>query len=141
MAAQHTPDKLPDIDVGDTHSPDTKHDLERTTSITQDANGNTVVNREDGEVYIIDRKAERALVWKFDLRISPLLALMYLFNALDKANLGNAKTAGMSCGSPVCRDWKGERSADLLKGLRKILIWRGLTSTTFCCRFSLFRMC
>jgi hypothetical protein len=32
------------------------------------------------------------LVWKFDLHILPLLALMYLFNALDKSNLGNAKT-------------------------------------------------
>ena len=88
-------DKLPAVDVGHTHSPDrAKHDLERTTSITQDADGNTVINREDGEVFVIDRKAERALVWKFDLRILPLLALMYLFNALDKANLGNAKTAG-----------------------------------------------
>lgn len=88
--------KLPDVDVGDARSPDTKVDLERTTSITQDASGNTVIQREDGEVFVIDRKAERALVWKFDLRILPLLALMYLFNALDKSNLGNAKTAGES---------------------------------------------
>ena len=39
--------------------------------------------------------AERALVWKFDLRILPVLAVMYLFNSLDKSNLGNAKTAGL----------------------------------------------
>lgn len=44
---------------------------------------------------IIDAKAERALVWKFDLRILPVLAVMYLFNSLDKSNLGNAKTAGL----------------------------------------------
>jgi MFS family permease len=44
---------------------------------------------------IIDPKSERALVWKFDLRILPVLALMYLFNSLDKSNLGNAKTAGL----------------------------------------------
>ncbi|KAF2214236.1 hypothetical protein CERZMDRAFT_110605 [Cercospora zeae-maydis SCOH1-5] len=39
--------------------------------------------------------AERKLLWKFDLNILPLLAMMYLFNSLDKSNLGNAKTAGL----------------------------------------------
>ncbi|KAJ5157933.1 Major facilitator superfamily domain general substrate transporter [Penicillium coprophilum] len=43
----------------------------------------------------IDPQAERALVWKFDLRLLPVLAMMYLFNSLDKSNLGNAKTAGL----------------------------------------------
>ncbi|KAJ9635638.1 hypothetical protein H2204_005812 [Knufia peltigerae] len=43
----------------------------------------------------IDAVAERRLVWKFDLRILPTLAVMYLFNSLDKSNLGNAKTAGL----------------------------------------------
>jgi hypothetical protein len=38
---------------------------------------------------------EKALTWKFDLRMLPILAVMYLFNALDKGNLGNAKTDGM----------------------------------------------
>ena len=42
-----------------------------------------------------DSKAERNLVWKFDIRILPVLAVMYLFNSLDKSNLGNAKTAGL----------------------------------------------
>ena len=41
----------------------------------------------------VDPKSERALVWKFDLRLLPVLAVMYLFNSLDKSNLGNAKTA------------------------------------------------
>ncbi|KIW44524.1 hypothetical protein, variant [Exophiala oligosperma] len=43
----------------------------------------------------IDPEAEKRLVWKFDLRILPVLAIMYLFNALDKGNIGNAKTAGL----------------------------------------------
>jgi MFS family permease len=47
------------------------------------------------EALAIDPKAERALVWKFDLRLLPVLAVMYLFNSLDKSNLGNAKTAGL----------------------------------------------
>jgi MFS family permease len=45
--------------------------------------------------YALDPVAERKLVWKFDLRILPVLAVMYLFNSLDKSNLGNAKTAGL----------------------------------------------
>ncbi|KAE8393478.1 major facilitator superfamily domain-containing protein [Aspergillus alliaceus] len=43
----------------------------------------------------IDACAERGLVRKFDFRILPVLAIMYLFNSLDKSNLGNAKTAGL----------------------------------------------
>jgi MFS family permease len=43
----------------------------------------------------IDPEMERRIVWKFDLRILPLLAAMYLFNSLDKSNMGNAKTAGL----------------------------------------------
>ena len=39
--------------------------------------------------------ADRTIVWKFDLRILPVLAVMCLFNSLDKSNLGNAKTAGL----------------------------------------------
>lgn len=38
---------------------------------------------------------EKSLVLKFDLHILPILAFMYLANALDKGNLGNAKTNGM----------------------------------------------
>ncbi|MCJ1405436.1 hypothetical protein MMC11_008664 [Xylographa trunciseda] len=44
---------------------------------------------------VLTPAADRALVWKFDLRILPVLAVMYLFNSLDKSNLGNAKTAGL----------------------------------------------
>lgn len=47
---------------------------------------------------VMDSRAEQSLVWKFDLRILPVLAIMYLFNSLDKSNLGNAKTAGLEGG-------------------------------------------
>ncbi|ERS94883.1 MFS transporter [Sporothrix schenckii 1099-18] len=49
----------------------------------------------DNTPAVLDHKAERALVWQFDLRLLPVMAIMYLFNSLDKANLGNAKTAGL----------------------------------------------
>ncbi|KAK7911194.1 permease of the major facilitator superfamily [Apiospora marii] len=45
---------------------------------------------------VVDAQAERALCRKFDFRLLPVLAVMYLFNSLDKGNLGNAQTDGMS---------------------------------------------
>ena len=55
------------------------------------------VSTDDGGIktVLLTPAADRALVWKFDLRILPVLACMYLFNSLDKSNLGNAKTAGL----------------------------------------------
>ncbi|KAG5920956.1 hypothetical protein E4U42_006020 [Claviceps africana] len=44
---------------------------------------------------VLDPAAERSLCRKFDLRLMPVLAIMYLFNALDKGNLGNAQTNGL----------------------------------------------
>ncbi|KAK9369479.1 major facilitator superfamily domain-containing protein [Lipomyces kononenkoae] len=45
---------------------------------------------------VIDPAVERAICRRLDMRLLPLLALMYLFNSLDKSNLGNAKTDGMT---------------------------------------------
>lgn len=54
-----------------------------------------------GSVHVaVDHKAERRLVWSFDLRILPVLAAMYFFNALDKGNIGKSgmiSTEGPSC--------------------------------------------
>ncbi|KAJ4296404.1 hypothetical protein N0V90_006449 [Kalmusia sp. IMI 367209] len=44
---------------------------------------------------IVDRAAERRLVRKLDLRIIPVLWILYLCNFIDRANIGNAKIAGM----------------------------------------------
>lgn len=50
------------------------------------ADGKQATVTEDGEVLTaIDAKAESRLVWKFDLRILPVLAIMYLFNSLGKS--------------------------------------------------------
>lgn len=42
-----------------------------------------------------DKELERRVCRKLDLRILPLTAVMYLFNALDKGNISNAKTDGI----------------------------------------------
>ncbi|KAH0029504.1 putative MFS transporter, partial [Aureobasidium melanogenum] len=61
-------------------------------SITKD----NVSITQTGFITSLDAKKERAVVWKLDLHLLPLLAVMYLFNSLDKSNMGNAKTAGLA---------------------------------------------
>ncbi|KAF7306899.1 MFS general substrate transporter [Mycena indigotica] len=47
----------------------------------------------DSEIIEFTREEELQLLRKFDFMILPPLAFMYLCNALDKGNVGNAKTA------------------------------------------------
>lgn len=54
-----------------------------------------ILTTNDGTVVELNYALEKKLVWKFDLKILPVLAVMYLFNSLDKSNLGNAKTHGL----------------------------------------------
>lgn len=42
-----------------------------------------------------DAKAEARLRWKIDLYIIPTVALLYLFCFIDRANIGNARLAGL----------------------------------------------
>ncbi|QUC16625.1 uncharacterized protein UV8b_00866 [Ustilaginoidea virens] len=51
---------------------------------------------DDDTTRVVDHAAERSLCFKFDGRILPVLSLIYMFNALDKANLSNAETNGLS---------------------------------------------
>ena len=43
----------------------------------------------------VDTAIEKRFVWKLDLIVLPLLAIIYFTNSLDRANLGNAKTDGI----------------------------------------------
>jgi len=48
---------------------------------------------------VLDPKAERALVWKLDLHLLPVLAVMYLFNAVrlclgSRTNVKYVRPAG-----------------------------------------------
>lgn len=68
-------------------------DLETAEKLTSQSARSSISIPAASAPLTIDPKAERSLVWKFDLRLLPVLAVMYLFNSLDKSNLGNAKTA------------------------------------------------
>jgi len=43
---------------------------------------------------IIHRRLHRRVNLKMDLALLPLLSLLYLFNGLDRGNVGNAETQG-----------------------------------------------
>ncbi|KDN49592.1 MFS general substrate transporter [Tilletiaria anomala UBC 951] len=45
--------------------------------------------------YVPNSDAERRLVRKIDLRLMPILWLMYVLNYIDRTNIGNAKVGGM----------------------------------------------
>lgn len=85
--------------ASNTHAPehdqlDAKNGLEVTDSKAS-SDGNNPVPLEGQTEHLPTFEHEKRLALKFDVRILPMLAVMYLFNALDKGNLGNAKTDKM----------------------------------------------
>ena len=48
----------------------------------------------------------RRVSLKMDLSMLPLLSLLYLFNGLDKSNVGNAQTQGTHCSAYPKRSHK-----------------------------------
>ncbi|KAI8721340.1 MFS domain-containing protein [Fusarium sp. LHS14.1] len=68
-------------------------------SVTKIEAGDELSHMEDQKnvppEFTFDRKAERRLRNKIDLTIMPIICLMYLFCFIDRANIGNARIAGM----------------------------------------------
>lgn len=75
------------VDANSLSTIDKNEHLEQITS----ANGD-VINLAS---HYVNKDMERSICRKLDFRILPLTALMYLFNALDKGNISNAKTDGI----------------------------------------------
>jgi hypothetical protein len=50
------------------------------------------------EVYQLDAKADRRLTNKIDLKVIPIMGLLYLVCFLDRTNIANAKLAGLEAG-------------------------------------------
>ncbi|KAF4125864.1 Major Facilitator Superfamily [Geosmithia morbida] len=61
--------------------------------------GGSVSSMRDTEAMTVgarDPVAEKSYVRKMDLYLLPALSIMYFFNSVDRSNLGNAETGGMS---------------------------------------------
>ncbi|KAJ6592796.1 major facilitator superfamily domain-containing protein [Mycena capillaripes] len=78
--SDHSSEKFPQKKVPDT--PRTGPLLSETIDYTD----------EEIKNYIIDPEISRSITRKYDQRIMPMLFFMYLFSALDRGNLSNAKT-------------------------------------------------
>ncbi|KAJ9662469.1 hypothetical protein H2198_001358 [Neophaeococcomyces mojaviensis] len=66
---------------------ETAHEVAGRGHLATDKYGNATVH--------FDPAAERRLRWKIDLYIVPTVALLYLFCFIDRANIGNARLAGL----------------------------------------------
>jgi len=79
---------------------DVKHGLtekEYTDEIAHDAaaRGHVATDQYGQPLFQFDPVAERKLRMKIDLMIVPTVALLYLFCFIDRANIGNARLAGL----------------------------------------------
>ncbi|KAK9451599.1 major facilitator superfamily domain-containing protein [Limtongia smithiae] len=71
------------------------HDTDSTTSLLTHCHILLTDDVSVDEVVDIDPEIEQSICFKLDWRLLPALSIMYLFNSLDKSNLGNAKTDGI----------------------------------------------
>lgn len=55
----------------------------------------TDTNSYGNALIALDAKAEAKLRWKIDLYVVPTVAILYLFCFIDRANIGNARLAGL----------------------------------------------
>ncbi|KAJ1947198.1 hypothetical protein EC988_005443, partial [Linderina pennispora] len=65
---------------------------------------NDSVAIEEGEIVVPQYGPERdaitrRLLRKLDIRLVPYMALLYMFNALDRGNIGNARLGGLEEGT------------------------------------------
>ncbi|KAK0374474.1 hypothetical protein CLIM01_08187 [Colletotrichum limetticola] len=68
-------------------------DLKRESS--DDVEASSLHYPQNGSSVVVDPEGERSYVRKLDFYLLPYLSLMYFFNAVDRSNLGNAKTDGI----------------------------------------------
>lgn len=61
---------------------------------TDDGSATTPLLGKGGERTAVDMAMTRRINFKMDLALLPLLSLLYLFNGLDRGNIGNAQTQG-----------------------------------------------
>ncbi|KLO81035.1 Uncharacterized protein LW93_9283 [Fusarium fujikuroi] len=62
----------------------------------QKHHGSLAFDQENGSQIVVDAAAERSYLRKMDAWLLSYLSVMYFFNAVDRSNLGNAETDGMS---------------------------------------------
>ncbi|KAJ0365965.1 hypothetical protein COL26b_011865 [Colletotrichum chrysophilum] len=72
--------------------------MKSTTDVRTDkpSDGSQQGDHAYGSQVVIDAAVEKSYVRKMDYWLLPFMSIMYFFNAVDRSNLGNAETDGMS---------------------------------------------
>lgn len=84
-----------------------KSDLEVVSSNASSKDATAPVPREGETEHLPNFEHEKALCWKFDLRMLPMLALMYLFSASSYALIETTADQNCRC-SRQGQSWKCE---------------------------------
>lgn len=89
---------LADLDNkhGRTSSSSIAKDIERVDVYEYNKYAGMGLTHEEAEFYdTFPEDQRKAMIRKVDLRLVPVLAVLYLFSHIDRANIGNAKIEGM----------------------------------------------
>lgn len=65
--------------------------------LSNDVANEEIINQWYNMPTVEREKYEKKLVRKLDLKLIPLLTLLYLLSFIDRANIGNAKIQGVFC--------------------------------------------
>jgi hypothetical protein len=86
-----------DQEKGHAHHVDDYNQEKPTTEFVEHADASSSSRRDSSILEVHDDpKLTRRLLWKLDLRILPMLALLFLFSFLDRTSIGNAKVLGLN---------------------------------------------
>ncbi|MBW0464046.1 hypothetical protein O181_003761 [Austropuccinia psidii MF-1] len=74
--------------------------MEQTVAILRSAQKQSTrvfktTSHDESPVMCVESSEERKALWKLDISILPILSMFFLLNYLDRANLGNARVAGL----------------------------------------------
>lgn len=82
--------------MNDNHDTEKGHELEPKIANSLIATSDDEVLQDTIADLYIDPVAERKLVLKLDLCLSPVMTMIFLAAYLDRSNIGNAASAGMT---------------------------------------------
>ncbi|OJJ07726.1 hypothetical protein ASPVEDRAFT_877783 [Aspergillus versicolor CBS 583.65] len=85
--------------TADTSSIKSSYDEKKRRDHVEEARSNQHPNVSAEDAAWLDsfpEERKKKVIWKVDIRLIPLLTLLYLFSFIDRANIGNAKIEGLT---------------------------------------------
>ncbi|KAL4898548.1 major facilitator superfamily domain-containing protein [Aspergillus ambiguus] len=96
MASSRPPSKHGDVGLVDEKINNSDHVESVSHIVTIDNIQVLGLSPEDADFYIhFPPEKRKRMLWKIDIRLVPMLAVLYLISHIDRANIGNAKIEGL----------------------------------------------